>query len=102
MFCSKSQQSGFADNTAEPPGSPVRYHLFSCQPVSHGDAPSLDVGSSLTGRRVGGAMLAACEGKSGLQVAQREGPADWTVDVGGAGLRQRLTLAHIEAHELLD
>lgn len=92
----------FADNTAEHPGSPVRYHLFGRQPVGHGDAPSLDVGSSLSGRRIGGAVLAACKGKSCLQVAQREGPADWTVDVGGTGLRQRLTLAHIEAYKLLD
>ncbi len=78
------------------------YHLFSRQPISHCDAPPLDVRSSRTGRRVGGALLAVGQSEGGLQVAQRESSADWTVDVDAAGLRDRFALAHIEPHKLLD
>jgi len=80
----------------------VRYHLFGCQSISHGDAPSLDVRSPLTGRRVGGALLAVGEGESRLQVPQWERPADRTVDESSAGLGDRFALAHIKANKLLD
>lgn len=91
-----------ARSTPLPPGSPVRYHLLSRQPISHGDTPSLDVRSPLTGRRVGGALLAVSQSEGGLQVAQRESPADRTVDVDTAGLGDRFALAHVEPHKLLD
>ncbi len=82
--------------------SPVRYHLLSRQPVSHGDAPPLDVRSPRTGRRVGGALLAVGQSEGGLQVAQRQSPADGTVDVDTAGLGDGFALADVEPHELLD
>lgn len=47
-------------------------------------------------------MLAVGQGKGGLQVAQRERPADWTVDVDAVGLGNRFTLADVEPHQLLD
>ncbi|TNN70707.1 hypothetical protein EYF80_018990 [Liparis tanakae] len=84
------------------PGSPVRYHLLRGQPVRHGDAPPLDVRSPLTGRRVGGALLADGQSEGGLQVAQRERPAHRTVDVDPAGLGDRFALADVKPHELLD
>lgn len=84
------------------PSSPVRNHLLCRQPVGHGDAPPLDVRSSLTGRWVGGALLAVGQCEGGLQVAQGEGPADWTVDVDTAGLGDRFALAYVEPHKLLD
>lgn len=99
--CKKSYCWHF-NSTPLPPGSPVRYHLLRRQPVCHGDAPPLDIRSPLTGRRVGGALLTVGQSEGGLQVAQRECPADWTVDVDAAGLGDRLPLAHVEPHELLD
>lgn len=100
----KRDCQGFIIGCSSPrsPGSPVRYHLLRRQPVGHGDAPPLDVRSPLTGRRVGGALLAAGQSEGGLQVAQREGPADRTVDVDAAGLGDRFALAHVKPHELLD
>lgn len=47
-------------------------------------------------------MLAGGQGEGGFQVAQRERPADRTVDVDAVGLGDRLPLAHVEAHQLLD
>lgn len=81
--------------------SPVRHHFFSCEPVGHGDAPPFDVRSPLIGRRVGRAVLVG-EGERRLQVAQRESPADGTVDVGAAGLGDCFALTHVETNELLD
>lgn len=85
-----------------PPRSPVRDHLLRRQTVHHGDAPPLDVRPPLAGRRVGGALLAVGQCERGLQVAQRERPADGTVDVDAAGLGDRFSLAHVEPNELLD
>lgn len=81
--------------------SPVRYHFFSCESVGHGDASPFDVRSPLIGRRVGRAMLVG-EGECRLQVAQRESPADRTVDVGAAGLGDCFALTHVKTNELLD
>lgn len=81
--------------------SPVRYQFFSCESIGHGDAPPFDVRPPLIGRRVGRAMLAG-EGERRLQVAQRESPADGTVDVGAAGLGDCFALTHVEPNELLD
>lgn len=80
----------------------MRDHLLRGQPVHHGHAPPLDVRPPGAGRRVGGALLAGGQGEGGFQVAQRERPADRTVDVDAVGLGDRLTLAHVEAHQLLD
>lgn len=79
----------------------MRHHLLRREPVHHGDAPPFDVRPPLTGRRVGGAVLVG-EGERGLQVAQREGPADGTVDVSPAGLGDHFALTHVEADKLLD
>lgn len=81
--------------------SPVRHQLLRREPIHHGDTPPFDVCPPLTGRRVGGAVLVG-EGERGLQVAQRESPADGTVDVGPAVLGDHFTLTHVEADELLD
>lgn len=54
------------DLTPRSLGSPMRYDLFSCQPIGHSDTPPLDVRSPLTGRWVGRALLAVGEGKSGF------------------------------------
>lgn len=91
-----------AHSSSSSSGSPVRHHLLRRQPVHHGDAPPLDVRPPLVGRRVGGALLAVGQSERGLQVAQRERPADGTVDVDAAGLGERFALAHVEPHELLD
>lgn len=91
------------DNSAPlPPGSPVWHHFLGRQPIGHGDAPPLDVRPPLIGRRVGRALLAVGQGERGLQVAQWESPAYGTVDVDAAGLGDRLALANVEAHKLLD
>ena len=96
------KKSYYGLSSSPPLPLPVRYHLLRRQPVCHGDAPPLDVCSPLTGWRVGGALLAVGQSEGGLQVAQRERPADWTVNVDAAGLGHRLSLAHVEPHELLD
>lgn len=46
-------------------------------------------------------MLAVGQGESGLQVAQGESPADWTVDVDTTGLGNRFALAYVKPHKLL-
>lgn len=82
--------------------SPVRHHLLRRQPVHHGDAPPLDVRPPLAGRRVGVALLAVGQSERGLQVAQRQRPADGPEDVDAAGLGERLVFAHVEPNQLLD
>ena len=62
------------------------YHFLRRQPIGHGDASSLNVRPPLAGRGVSGALFAHGQREGGLQVAQRESPANRTVDVDSAGL----------------